>query len=101
MIDTPGSQDSSAVNTLGSRLSIQNNSHEYSTKFEIVFRLVACVIPNTKKKFQGAATSVRDLIIIFRGLKLYNGHCTGWGSESWTIFCGPATVAIGGCEQKD
>jgi hypothetical protein len=26
---------------------------------------------------------------------------TGWGDESWTIFCGPAAVAIGGCERKD
>ncbi len=26
---------------------------------------------------------------------------TGWGGESWTIFCGPAAVAIGRCERKD
>jgi hypothetical protein len=24
----------------------------------------------------------------------------GWGSQSWTVFCGPA-AAVGGCEQKD
>jgi hypothetical protein len=27
--------------------------------------------------------------------------CTGWGAQSWTIFCGPAAVAVGGCERKD
>jgi hypothetical protein len=26
--------------------------------------------------------------------------CTGWGAQSWTIFCGPAAVAVGGCERK-
>jgi hypothetical protein len=26
---------------------------------------------------------------------------TGWGAQSWTVFCGPAAVAIGGCERKD
>jgi hypothetical protein len=26
---------------------------------------------------------------------------TGWGGESWTSFCGPAAVAVGGCERKD
>jgi hypothetical protein len=26
---------------------------------------------------------------------------TGWGGESWTIFCGPASVAMRGCERKD
>ncbi len=25
---------------------------------------------------------------------------TGWGAQSWTTFCGPAAVAIGGCERK-
>ncbi len=24
-----------------------------------------------------------------------------WGSQSWTVFCRPATVAVGGCERKD
>ncbi len=27
--------------------------------------------------------------------------CTGWGGQSWTIFCGPAAIAVGGCERKD
>ncbi len=26
---------------------------------------------------------------------------TGWGAQSWTVFCGPAAVAVGGCERKD
>jgi hypothetical protein len=26
---------------------------------------------------------------------------TGGGSQSWTIFCGPVAVAVGGCERKD
>jgi hypothetical protein len=30
-----------------------------------------------------------------------NVDCTGWGAQSWTVFCGPAAVAIGGCERKD
>ncbi len=25
---------------------------------------------------------------------------TGWGAQSWTTFCGPPAVAIGGCERK-
>ncbi len=25
---------------------------------------------------------------------------TGWGAQSWTVFCGPAAVAVGGCERK-
>ncbi len=24
-----------------------------------------------------------------------------WGSQSWTVFCGPTAVAVGGCERKD
>jgi hypothetical protein len=32
--------------------------------------------PHTHEKFQCAATSTRDAIIIFRGLNLYDGHCT-------------------------
>jgi hypothetical protein len=26
---------------------------------------------------------------------------TGWGAQSWTVFCRPAAVAVGGCERKD
>jgi hypothetical protein len=26
---------------------------------------------------------------------------TGWGGQSWTVFGGPAAVAVGGCERKD
>jgi hypothetical protein len=26
---------------------------------------------------------------------------TGWDGQSWTVFCGPAAVAVGGCERKD
>jgi hypothetical protein len=30
-----------------------------------------------------------------------NDHCTGLGAQSWTVFCGSATLAVGGCEWKD
>ncbi len=33
--------------------------------------------------------------------KGYIAFCAGWGAQSWTIFCGPAAVAVGGCERKD
>jgi hypothetical protein len=26
---------------------------------------------------------------------------TGWGAQSWTVFCGSVAVAVKGCEQKD
>jgi hypothetical protein len=32
---------------------------------------------------------------------LFQNKYTGWAGQSWTIFCGPAAVAVGGCEQKD
>ncbi len=25
---------------------------------------------------------------------------TGWGVQSWTTFCGPTAIAVGGCERK-
>jgi hypothetical protein len=46
--------------------------------------------PHRQEKYQGAAISVEDAIIIFRGLNLCGIHCT-WTQrpsfDSWLLVC--------------
>ncbi len=49
---------------------------------------------------QGLNTFIQVNIMGARHNMYIQTH-TGWGGQSWTIFCGPAAVAVGGCERKD
>jgi hypothetical protein len=43
---------------------------------------------------------LRTVMVKCMHVKTVIGRPTGWGGESWTIFCGPAAVAIGAVSGK-
>jgi hypothetical protein len=52
--------------------------------------------PQWRQSYGEGLTKWSDLL-----MSLPQPAGTGWGAQSWTVFCGPAAVAIGGCERKD
>jgi hypothetical protein len=61
---------------------------------KIAFTAITTVPLSNKIAFTAITTVPLSNKIAFTAIT------TGWGAQSWTTFCGPPAVAIGGCERK-